>query len=311
MAHNPGYKLNVEKYIKKYLLYLTFERNFSENTIKAYEIDLLQFYGFLREQFGTERIRPKDIDKLAIRHFLAWLQKEGLTKKSIARKLACIRSFLRYLCREKVIATNAAVHLATPKVEKKLPSFLDVYQASQAMELPDRDNILGLRDAAILEVLYSTGIRLSELVGLNVTSVDPVGEVMKVTGKGKKQRIVPIGRSALEALRTYLQRRQELARGGSGQVDRNALFLNRTGGRLSARSIQKIVERYLRLVSQVQHVSPHVLRHTFATHMLDAGADLKAVKELLGHVSLSTTQVYTHVTLDRLKKVYNRAHPRA
>ena len=301
----------MEKLIKKYLLHLTFERNFSENTVKAYEIDLLQFNSFLREQFGTERIRPKDIDKLAVRHFLGWMQKEGLTKKSMARKLACIRSFLRYLCREKVIDTNPAVHLATPKSERALPLFLDVYQATEAMQLPDRDDILGVRDAAILEVLYSTGIRLSELVGLNTASVDPVGELIKVTGKGKKQRIVPVGRKALETLRTYLQRREEFMKGRTTRVDRDALFLNRTGGRLSARSIQKIVERYLRLVSQVQRVSPHVLRHTFATHMLDAGADLKAVKELLGHVSLSTTQVYTHVTLDRLKNVYNRAHPRA
>lgn len=301
----------MEKYIKKYLLHLTFERNFSENTVKAYEIDLLQFNTFLNEQFGTDRVRPKDIDKLAVRHFLAWMQKEGLTKKTVARKLACIRSFFRYLCREKILETNPTVHLATPKIEKKLPSFLDVGQASQAMELPDKGSIMGLRDAAILEVLYSTGIRLSELVGLNVTSVDPVGEVVKVTGKGRKQRIVPLGGKALEALTAYIGKRKELMKGKKTKVDAQAMFLNRTGGRLSTRSIQKIVERYLRRVSQVQKVSPHVLRHTFATHMLDAGADLKAVKELLGHVSLSTTQVYTHVTLDRLKKAYAKAHPRA
>jgi integrase/recombinase XerC len=301
----------MEKFIKKYLLHLTFERNFSENTVKAYEIDLLQLNSFLNEQFGTERVRPKDIDKMAVRHFLAWMQKEGLTKKTIARKLACIRSFFRYLCREKIIETNPTVHLATPKIDKTLPSFLDVFQASQAMELPDTKNVFGLRDAAILEVLYSTGIRLSELVGLNMNSVDPVGEVVKVTGKGRKQRIVPLGRKALEVLRAYMERREELTGGKGATVDAQALFLNRSGGRLSGRSIQKIVERYLRRVSQIQKVSPHVLRHTFATHMLNAGADLKAVKELLGHVSLSTTQVYTHVTLDRLKKVYDRAHPRA
>jgi integrase/recombinase XerC len=301
----------VKKHIKKYLLYLTFERNFSENTVRAYEIDLAQFDAFMEEQLATDRIRPKDIDKLAVRHFLAWLQKEGLTKKSIARKLACIRSFLKYLCREGVIEFNPAAHLSTPKIEKTLPSFLDVVQASKAMELPNRSDIFGLRDAAILELLYSTGIRLTELIGLNISSIDPVGELVKVIGKGKKQRIVPVGRKALEALRAYLEKRHELLEQGRSKGTVEALFLNRSGGRLSARSVQKIVAKYLRLVSHVQQVSPHVLRHTFATHMLDAGADLKAVKELLGHVSLSTTQVYTHVTLDRLKKVYDQAHPRA
>ncbi|UCE19443.1 MAG: tyrosine recombinase XerC [Gemmatimonadota bacterium] len=301
----------MKKHMKKYLLYLTFERNFSENTVRAYEIDLAQFDAFLEEQLATDRIRPKDIDKLAVRHFLAWLQKEGLTKKSIARKLACIRSFLKYLCREGVIEFNPAAHLSTPKIEKALPSFLDVVQASRAMELPNRSDILGLRDAAILELLYSTGIRLTELIGLNISSIDPVGEIVKVIGKGRKQRIVPVGRKALEALRAYQEKRHELFRQEGSQGTSEALFLNRNGGRLSARSVQKIVEKYLRLVSHVQKVSPHVLRHTFATHMLDAGADLKAVKELLGHVSLSTTQVYTHVTLDRLKKVYDQAHPRA
>lgn len=301
----------MKKHIKKYLLYLTFERNFSENTVRAYEIDLAQFDAFMEEQLATDRIRPKDIDKLAVRHFLAWLQKEGLTKKSIARKLACIRSFLKYLCREGVIEFNPAAHLSTPKIEKTLPSFLDVVQASKAMELPNRSDIFGLRDAAILELLYSTGIRLTELIGLNISSIDPVGELVKVIGKGKKQRIVPVGRKALEALRAYLEKRHELLEQGRSKGTVEALFLNRSGGRLSARSVQKIVAKYLRLVSHVQQVSPHVLRHTFATHMLDAGADLKAVKELLGHVSLSTTQVYTHVTLDRLKKVYDQAHPRA
>ena len=301
----------MEKYLKKYLLYLTFKRNFSENTVKAYEIDLAQFHSFLQEQLATDRIRPKDIDKLAVRHFLAWLQKEGFSKKSIARKLACIRSFLKFLCRDGVIEFNPAAHLATPKIEKKLPSFLDVIQASKAMELPNRKDIFGLRDAAILELLYSTGIRLTELIGLNISSIDPEGEIVKVTGKGKKQRIVPVGRKALEALRAYMEKRNELLKGKASRGARDALFLNRNGGRLSARSVQKIVEKYLRLVSHLQKVSPHVLRHTFATHMLDAGADLKAVKELLGHVSLSTTQVYTHVTLDRLKKVYDQAHPRA
>lgn len=301
----------MKKYIKKYLLYLTFERNFSENTVKAYEIDLTQFNAFLEEQLATDRIRPDDIDKLAVRHFLARLQQGGFSKKSIARKLACIRSFLKYLCREGVVEFNPAAHLATPKIEKTLPSFLDVAQASKAMELPDRKDVFGLRDAAILELLYSTGIRLSELIGLNTSSIDPVGEIVKVIGKGKKQRIVPVGRKALEVLRSYMEKRNELLKVGTSKSAKGALFLNRNGGRLSARSVQKIVEKYLRIVSHVQKMSPHVLRHTFATHMLDAGADLKAVKELLGHVSLSTTQVYTHVTLDRLKKVYDQAHPRA
>jgi integrase/recombinase XerC len=301
----------MEKYIKKYLFHLVVERNYSENTVKAYEIDLLQFNSFLLTQLGTARIRPQDIDKLAVRHFFAFLQKEGLTKKTIARKLASIRSFLRFLCREKIIFSNPCIHFVTPKMEKKLPSFLDIYQIAQAMDLPDRGDIAGIRDAAILEVLYSTGIRLSELVGLNISSFDPIGEVVRVTGKGHKERIVPIGRKAIMAMRSHLERRNSSINMRRQTIDTDALFLNRWGKRLSARSIQTIVEKYLRIVSQIQKVSPHVLRHTFATHMLDAGADLKAVKELLGHVSLSTTQIYTHLTLDRLKDVYEKSHPRA
>ena len=248
---------------------------------------------------------------MGIRHFLGTLSRERYAKKSVARKLASIRSFLKYLCREGVLERNPALSVVSPKLEQKLPFFLNVDQANRAMERVFRDDAYGFRDRAILEVLYGTGIRLGELVGLNRTSVDLLGEVIRVRGKGGKDRIVPLGREAVRALRSYLIRREEFLSSEIGISEEEALFLNRYGGRLSGRSVQNLVEKYLSDVAEAGKVSPHALRHSFATHLLDAGADLMAVKELLGHTSLSTTQIYTHVTAERLRKVYDQAHPRA
>lgn len=307
--------VQVGQLIERYLLHLGREKNFSKHTIKAYRNDLGQFYRFLREQLGREEVALQDIDWLAIRHFLGALRREGFSKKSMARKLTSIRSFLKFLCREGLMETNPASHITSPKLGKRLPSLLNQDQMSRVMDLPDTRTILGLRDLAILELLYSTGIRLGELVGLNLQSFEQGGEVIRVTGKGGKQRIVPVGRKAVQALKAYLERRDELlgkaVRPGEVKGKEEALFLNYRGERLSPRGVQRVVEKYLRRVSEAQKVSPHVLRHTFATHLLDAGADLRAVKELLGHTSLSSTQIYTHVTTERLKKAYEQAHPRA
>jgi integrase/recombinase XerC len=227
------------------------------------------------------------------------------------RKLTAIRSFCRHLCRKGLLESNPASGLMPMRWEKKLPTFLDVAQAARVMELPDRQTVLGLRDWTILELLYGTGIRLMELVNLNLNDLDLLGEVMKIRGKGKKERIVPLGRKALEALGAYLKRRGELFHSGAGRRYREAVFLNYQGGRITGRSVRRIVNEYLQQVSQKNGLSPHILRHTFATHMLDAGADLRAVKELLGHASLSSTQIYTHVTVEKLRQVYDQAHPRA
>lgn len=300
----------VQETIKKFLIALALERNYSENTVKAYNNDLAQFQQFLSLQLGQKKISVREIDRLAIRHFLGTLHGEGYNNRSILRKLTAIRSFCRYLCRHGHLKANPATHLLPMRWERKLPSFLDVAQAAKVMEIPNGNTALGLRDRAILELLYSTGIRLNELVKLNLSALDPLGEVVKVRGKGRKERILPLGSKALQALEAYLPRRKELLEKGKGG-SREAMFLNYRGGRISGRSVRRIVNQYLQQVSEQEHLSPHLLRHTFATHMLDAGADLRAVKELLGHASLSSTQIYTHVTVEKLRKTYDQAHPRA
>ncbi len=301
---------NLEQSLKKFLVSLALERNYSENTVKAYNSDLVQLEQFLQDQLGRRDLLVKEINRLSIRHFLSTLHRQGYNSHSIMRKLTAVRSFCRYLCRQGLLPSNPATGLMPVRGEKRLPTFLDVTQAARVMDLPDRRKVLGLRDAATLELLYGTGIRLMELVGLNLSDVDMVGEVIKVRGKGKKERILPLGRKALEALRNYLDRRDEISVKGR-RPSRVAVLLNYQGGRISARSVRRMVTGYLRMVSEKSHLSPHLLRHSFATHMLDAGADLRAVKELLGHASLSSTQIYTHVTVEKLRRVYDQAHPRA
>jgi len=299
----------MRKGVESFLQYLDRERGFSERTLCAYQTDLKQFIAFVSEYLQSPAVSPQDVDRACIRHFLGRLRQRGLKRRSVARKLASIRSFFKYLCRMRVIQQNPAYGIASPKLDKRLPLFLDVDRTTRAMELPGGEDFLSWRDRALLEVLYSTGIRVSELVNLDISSVDGLGGVVKVKGKGRKQRVVPIGRKALESLREYLPWRGRLLQQLGSQ--NQALFLNRYGKRLSHRAVQRIVTRYLSMVSEQKGLSPHVLRHSFATHLLDAGADLQAVRELLGHVSLSTTQIYTHVTTDRLKKIYHQAHPRA
>jgi tyrosine recombinase XerC len=302
----------MDELLKKFLAYLEVEKNLSPHSILAYAHDLAQFYAFLKQRIGQETILPAQVDKLAIRHFLMHLQQAQFSRKSMARKLAAIRSFYKYLCRAKAVETNVALNVVTPKLEKRLPNFLTIDEAFAAVELPERTGFAGARDACILELFYGTGIRLSELVGLDLGSVNHHDRSLKVLGKGRKERIVPFGRQAEAALQTYSSLRQQVVtRRLGGRVDAEALFINPFGRRISARGVQLIVKRYLSRVSEKKKLSPHVLRHTFATHLLDKGADLRAVKELLGHESLSTTQIYTHVTTDKLKRIYAQAHPRA
>lgn len=301
---------NLEQSLKKFLVSLALERNYSENTVKAYNSDLVQLEQFLQQQLGRKQLSVRELNRLSIRHYLSTLHRKKYNSHSIMRKLTAIRSFCRYLCRQGLLPSNPATGLIPARGQKRLPSFLEVTQAARVMDLPDRKKVIGLRDLAILELLYGTGIRLMELVGLNLTDVDLVGEVIKVRGKGKKERILPLGRKAQQALESYLDRRSELSVKGR-RPSRTAVFLNYQGGRISARSVRRMVTGYLRQVSEKSHLSPHLLRHTFATHMLDAGADLRAVKELLGHASLSSTQIYTHVTVEKLRRIYDQAHPRA
>lgn len=289
----------MDRYIEKFLTYLKVERNASEHTILNYTIDLKDFRDFL----GSVDIDK--IDYLTLRRYLAKLREKEYAKRTIARKLACLRSFFKFLCRDGYLKTNPASGVATPKVEKRLPVFLDEGSVVKLLESPETD-LLGLRDRAILETLYSTGIRVSELTGLSLDNVDFIGGVVKVFGKGKKERLVPIGDRALRCIREYLEKR-----GLAPRMDKRALFVNRSNARLTEKGVRELIAKYIRRTSLKEKVSPHTLRHSFATHMLSRGADLRSVQELLGHMHLSTTQIYTHVTTERLKKVYDRAHPRA
>jgi len=300
----------VKTYIESFLTHLSSEKNYSPFTGESYRRDLVQFQQFLEACFPDQPLRLETIDRSIIRSFLAHLSQQGLSRRTIARKLAALRSLFRYLVRTGVLEQNPAKGVQTPKVPRNLPQFLSLEEAFRLVELPNKDSPLGLRDQAILETFYSTGIRLRELVGLNLSDIDFHRGLLHIRGKGGKERMVPLGKVAGESLKRYLSQRARLLK-GSGDTDSEALFLNYRGRRLTPRGVQKVVQKYLLLISQATSLSPHLLRHTFATHLLEAGADLEAVKELLGHASLSTTQIYTHVTMERLKETYKQAHPRA
>ena len=292
----------MQQYIDKFVRYLEIEKNVSPHTLVNYKIDLRAFSNFL----GDTPIEK--IDYLFLRKFLAHLKNVQYDKRSIARRLACLRSFFKFLCRDGYLKNNPATGLATPKLDKKLPFFLDVNQTAKFLEMPvDRNDVISLRDKAVMEVLYSTGMRVSELVGLSINDIDFIGGVAKVRGKGKKERLLPVGDTALRATKAYLDKRS----GDENTRNRQALFLNKNNTRLSDGAVRAIVDKHMHAASLRENVSPHTLRHSFATHMLDKGADLRSVQELLGHANLSTTQIYTHVTTDRLKSVYDKAHPRA
>lgn len=283
--------------------YLDTERNVSPHTLAAYRRDLEQLAAFIARETGAPA-QVRDVDHLLLRRYLALLGKNA-KKSSVGRKLAAIRSFFRFLVRRGEVEKNPAELIATPKKENRLPFHLNIDQVTTLVEAPPDEAEHALRDRAALELLYSCGLRVSELTGLSIGDLDLSGGMVRVLGKGGKERIVPVGSRALEALRRYLESRGELA--GS----REPLFLNTRGRRINRRSVARIVDAYVLRIAAFKRISPHVLRHTFATHMLEGGADLRAIQELLGHASLSTTQKYTHVGIDRLMEVYDKAHPRA
>lgn len=292
----------MHQYIDKFVRYLEIEKNVSPHTLINYKVDLKGFSSFL----GDTAL--ENVDYMFLRKFLAHLKNAQYGKRSIARKLACLRSFFKFLCRDGYLKNNPAAGLATPKLDKKLPFFLDVNQAARFLEMPvDEKDAIGIRDKAIMEILYSTGMRVGELVEISISDIDFIGGVIKVRGKGKKERLIPVGDTALRAIKGYLDKRS----GDENMRNRQALFLNKNGARLRDGSVRAIIDKRIHAASLREHVSPHTLRHSFATHLLDRGADLRSVQELLGHANLSTTQIYTHVTTDRLKAVYDKAHPRA
>ncbi len=288
--------------ISIFTVYLETERNVSPHTLAAYRSDLAQWLAFVQGSRG-EGVSAGDIDHLLLRRYLAGLSKTT-KKSSIGRKLAAIRSFFRFLLRRGTITKNPAELVATPKKEQRLPFHLDIDQTTTLMEAPDLEHKDALRDRAILELLYSSGLRVSELTSLNIGEIDLSGGSVRVMGKGGKERIVPVGSRALDALHSYLDQRSDAAAGA-------ALFLNTRGTRINRRSVARIIDLHVLRIAAFKRISPHTLRHTFATHMLEGGADLRAIQELLGHASLSTTQKYTHVGIDRLMEVYDKAHPKA
>ncbi len=290
--------------IEAYLEHLRYERNASPHTIAAYRRDLLQFQVFLK----SKHIRFSQVNNIVIRSFLAELYAKAEKKSTIARKLAAIRSFFQYGVARKWLEDNPAKIVATPKQEKHVPSFLSEEEMASFLDLPPGDKPLVVRDRAILELLYATGIRVSELVGLNMDDLSFEERMIRVRGKGKKERLVPFGKIASKNLKFYLQRRGLI---NQGRSDEQAIFINYRGTRLSTRSIQRMVYRYLQYTSVKRKISPHSLRHSFASHLLSRGADLRAIQELLGHESLATTQKYTHLDLNQLLRVYKKSHPRS
>jgi integrase/recombinase XerC len=298
----------MEKIVRRYLEYLEGERNYSAHTILSYETDLSSFVQFLHQ----EGINSFDtVHKESLRAFIGSLIDKGFSQRSIARKVASMRSFFKYLRRQKIIDGNPALILITPKIGKRLPTFLDEESVHQLIESPDQSTTNGKRDRAILELFYSTGMRLSELIGLNICDLKKEEGLIKIKGKGRKERIVPVGRKAMDAIGEYLQDENELRLKGHVQSGDCPLFVMKEGRRMYPQAVGRMVKKYIEMVSEVEKKSPHILRHSFATHMLNHGADMRAVKELLGHESLSTTQVYTHVSSARMKKVYEDAHPKA
>ncbi len=329
--------------VTEFLNYLNFERHFSPHTAKCYGADLAQFCAFLVGEIGGGASQPAAtaapslgfsagqsvsnqqaatavVPKVDIRQrmlavatedvksFLAFLNQQNYSKSTTARKLATLRSFYKFCVRRNFIESNPLTSIRMPKQDKRLPKFLEVEEVTRLLQTPDDNTLLGARDRAMLEVMYSTGIRVSELVDLNIDDVDFDGQIVSIRGKGKKQRNSPIGPTALGAIQRYTEMRKADPRNAS--FDAIAMFVNKHGQRLSTRSVRRKLDKYLQIAGLDPSISPHTLRHSFATHMLDKGADLRSVQELLGHQSLSTTQIYTHVTTERMKKAYEDAHPR-
>lgn len=305
----------MERYIDKFIRYLEIEKNYSRHTVLNYKLDLKDFALFIKDTAA------EDVGYLDLRKYLALLKERNLSNRTVQRRLSGLRSFFKFLTREGYLKTNPISAVSSPKQEKHLPLFLTEEEVTRLIDSAiSRDkadvksphslsfkkgrfrNMMSLRDKAILETFYSTGMRISELVGMDIEDMDFISGVVKVRGKGKKERIAPIGKPAISAIRAYL---------GKRRIDMPAVFLNKNGKRITDRGVRGIVAKYIRIASIKKGVSPHTLRHSFATHLLNRGADLRTVQELLGHANLSTTQVYTHLTTERLKNIYDKAHPRA
>jgi integrase/recombinase XerC len=298
----------MQQALAEYLRHLGVEKNSSEHTVKSYREDLTQAIEFFVEKIGTPNPKPTQLSTRMLRAWLAWLHEQQYARATIARRLAAVRSWCKFLCRQGTLKTNPAVGLRGPRLDKKLPAFLATEEIERLLAAPATDTPLGLRDRALMETLYSAGLRVSELTGLEMLDLDLEAGLLTVRGKGKRERLALLGPPAVAALEAWFVARKELCVGRA--ANQTAVFLNKNGTRLSTRSVGRMLEKYLKEVG-LAHAGPHMIRHTFATHLLDAGADIRSVQELLGHRSLGTTQIYTHVTTQRLRESYHKAHPRA
>ncbi len=308
-----GARVQLAPLIESFVRYLEIGKNYSFNTVKGYRADLYQFAAFLEERLELNKkdVRVESIDITRIREYLAFLFTR-LKRKTIARKLSALRSFFVFLEKRGIVTVNPAAEISSPRLEKTIPVYLSVDEMFRLLEGADRRDPLGLRDLAILETLYSTGLRAGELTSLNFADVSFEERLVRVRGKGGKERVVPIGRRAAATLEHYLRAVESLRKKKQwNEKGGGALFVNFRGGRLTSRSVRSIVKRYAGRSGAPSDISPHSMRHSFATHLMDGGADLRSVQELLGHSSLSTTQRYTHVSLDRLMEVYDKSHPRS
>jgi integrase/recombinase XerC len=299
----------MDEALAEYLRHLALEKNASAHTVKSYREDLTQAVEFFRTRLGNETPRAEQLTTRLLRAHIAWLSEQGYARSTIGRRLAAVRSWCRFLCRQGTLTSNPALGLRGPRQEKRLPHFVTRDDMERLLATPPADTPAGLRDRAILETLYSAGLRVSELTGLDVDDVELSDGVAMVRGKGRKERLALLGPPAVEAIERWLPQRQALA--GPRAASQPALFLNRNGTRLTTRSVGRLLEKYLKQAGLDPRTSPHTLRHSFATHLLDAGADIRSVQELLGHRSLATTQVYTHVSTQRLRESYHKAHPRS
>ncbi|MBL8872139.1 MAG: tyrosine recombinase XerC [Planctomycetaceae bacterium] len=295
--------------IAQFLRYLDVEKNASTLTIKSYREDLIDLADFLLEQQGKTSLKPDDISPRDLRGYVSALHEAGYARTSISRKLASLRSFYKFAQRQGLATTNPAKPLRNPRGQRKLPHFLTSDEVERLLNSPPRDDVLGLRDRAILETMYSAGLRVSEVVGLNDGDIDLEEGLARVRGKGRKERMSPLGRFAIAALHKYAYHRERSPKEPTGKTA--PVFVNRFGRRLTTRSVARMLEKYIQLTGLDQRTTPHTLRHSFATHLLDRGADIRSVQELLGHKSLVTTQIYTHLSTANLKEVYEKAHPRA
>lgn len=294
----------MNKQIIEFLKYLKLEKRYSEHTLESYQNDLKQLESFLIEYFNADKIFWKMVDKKIIRYFMIYLQENKISRRSIARKLAALKSFFKFLVRDEIIEQNPTLTIKMPKFDKKLPEYLSVEEIEDLLRLPEHNTFEGIRDLALLELFYGTGIRLNELINIRLSDLLIEENLIRIFGKGKKERVIPLGSFAKKILLHYLQIRPQYA---EKTVDN--IFVLKSGKRMYPMAVQRIVQKYLSQVSNIEHKNPHALRHTYATHLLNAGASIRVVKDLLGHESLSTTQVYTHMSIDHLKHVYKQAHP--